>query len=151
MNSQQLIALLPMILIFVVFYFVLIRPNQKQHKERMAMLARLKKGDKVVTVGGLHGSIVDLTDERVTLKVNDNTRLVFERSAINSLLNEEKGSAEEKKEKSKKKQTAKNEDSKKETTESKSDEKVDKKDKDDKKEELVAETTDNEKNKSKNG
>lgn len=87
-----------MILIFVVFYFVLIRPNQKQHKERMAMLARLKKGDKVVTVGGLHGSIVDLTDERVTLKVNDNTRLVFERSAINSLLTEEKGSAEEKKE-----------------------------------------------------
>jgi preprotein translocase subunit YajC len=147
MNSQQLIALLPMILIFVVFYFVLIRPNQKQHKERMAMLARLKKGDKVVTVGGLHGSIVDLTDERVTLKVNDNTRLVFERSAINSLLSDEKGAAEEKKEKEKAKAAVKDEETKKAKDEAKANEQVDKKEeKEEKAEELVAESAGNEKN-----
>jgi preprotein translocase subunit YajC len=144
MNSQQLIALLPMILIFVVFYFVLIRPNQKQHKERMAMLARLKKGDKVVTVGGLHGSIVDLTDERVTLKVNDNTRLVFERSAINSLLSDEKGAAEEKKEKEKAKAAVKDEEIKKVNDELKANEQVDKKEEKEEKE-LVADSAGNEK------
>jgi preprotein translocase subunit YajC len=86
---QQLMQFLPLILIFVAFYFFLIRPQQKQQKKRQAMLASLKKGDKVVTIGGLHGSVVDLTEEKVTLKVSDNTRLVFERSAVNAVLNRE--------------------------------------------------------------
>ncbi|RAL27102.1 preprotein translocase subunit YajC [Thermoflavimicrobium daqui] len=84
---QTLQGLLFPVLIIVVFYFFLIRPQQKRQKQRNMMLSQLKKGDKVVTIGGLHGSIVDLTDEKVTLKVSDNTRLVFERSAINSVVN----------------------------------------------------------------
>lgn len=92
--QQQFMSLLPIILIFAAFYFFLIRPQQKRQKERVNMLNALKKGDRVITIGGLHGSIVDLTEEKVTLKVSDNTRLVFERSAINAVANAE----EEKKE-----------------------------------------------------
>jgi len=87
--NNQFVTLLPMILVFVAFYFFLIRPQQKRQKERMQMLHNLKKGDRVVTIGGLHGTIVDLTEEKVTLKVNDTTRLVFERSAINSVGSED--------------------------------------------------------------
>lgn len=95
--DNQWITLLPMILVFVAFYFFLIRPQQKRQKERMQMLNNLKKGDKVVTIGGLHGTIVDLTEEKVTLKVNENTRLVFERSAVNTV--ETAGETDDKKDK----------------------------------------------------
>jgi preprotein translocase subunit YajC len=95
---------------FVVFYFLLIRPQQKRQKERMAMLNALKKGDKVITIGGIHGTIVDLTEDRVTLKVSDNTRLVFERSSVNSVVTDEDASAEkEEKKKEEKKEQAKEE------------------------------------------
>jgi preprotein translocase subunit YajC len=87
-------SFIPLILIFAIFYFLLLRPQQKRQKERNAMLASLKKGDKVITIGGLHGTIMDLTDERLQLKVNENTRLTFERSAVNAVVNEEEGQSE---------------------------------------------------------
>lgn len=87
-------TLIPLILMFVVFYFFLIRPQQKRQKERTSMLNSLKKGDKVVTIGGIHGKIVELGEERVTLKVSDNTRLVFERSAINSVASDDQPASE---------------------------------------------------------
>lgn len=74
--------ILPFVLMFVVFYFLLIRPQQKKQKARTAMLSALKKGDKVVTIGGLHGSIVEITDDIVVLKVNDVTKLTFDRNSI---------------------------------------------------------------------
>lgn len=95
----------------LLFYFLLIRPQRKQQKERVAMLSRLKKGDKVVTIGGLHGTVTDLTEDRVTLKVNENNRLVFERSAVNAILNQEE-KAEEKKEDKKEEKKEKAEESK---------------------------------------
>jgi len=61
------------------------------------MLQSLKKGDKVITIGGLHGTITDLTEDRVTLKVNDNTRLVFERTAVNTVIRPEEENEEKKK------------------------------------------------------
>jgi preprotein translocase subunit YajC len=97
LNNALLAQLLPLILVFVIFWFLLIRPQQKRQKERNAMLQSLKKGDKVITIGGLHGTITDLTEDRVTLKVSDNTRLVFERTAVNAVIRPE-GEAEEKKE-----------------------------------------------------
>lgn len=84
---QQYTSLIMIGMIFVAFYFFLMRPQQKQQKQRAQMLGSLKKGDRVITIGGIHGSIVDLTEERVTLKVSDNTRLVFERSAVNAVTN----------------------------------------------------------------
>ncbi|MDR6226359.1 preprotein translocase subunit YajC [Desmospora profundinema] len=91
---EGLVQFLPLILIFAIFYFLLLRPQQKRQKERNAMLASLKKGDKVITIGGLHGTIMDLTDDRINLKVNENTRLTFERSAVNAVVNEDENQNE---------------------------------------------------------
>jgi len=74
---------------FAVFYFLLIRPQQKRQKQRNEMLNNLKKGDKVVTIGGLHGTIAELTDDTVVLRVNDVTKLTFNRAAIDSVKNPE--------------------------------------------------------------
>lgn len=78
----------PFVLIFVVFYFFIIRPQQKRQRERAAMLNQIKKNDKVVTIGGLHGTVVDLDDNTVTLLVNESTKMVFERHAVNTVKND---------------------------------------------------------------
>ncbi|ANY72360.1 preprotein translocase subunit YajC [Paenibacillus ihbetae] len=79
--------ILPFVLMFVIFYFLLIRPQQKKQKQRTAMLSALQKGDKVVTIGGLHGTIVEITDDIVVLKVNDVTKLTFDRNSISHSVN----------------------------------------------------------------
>jgi len=84
-GSNLLITLLPFILMFAIFYFLLIRPQQKKQRSRGAMLNALSKGDKVVTIGGMHGTISEITDDTVVLKVNDVTKLTFDRSAINNV------------------------------------------------------------------
>lgn len=90
-------SILYIVVMFALLYFVLIRPQNKQRKQQTALLSSLKKGDKVVTIGGLHGSIVDLTENRVTLKVNDNTRLIYERGAVKARISEEAESTADKK------------------------------------------------------
>jgi preprotein translocase subunit YajC len=72
-------------LMFAIFYFLLIRPQQKKQRQRAAMLNAISKGDKVVTVGGLHGTIEEISDDTVVLKVNDVTKLTFDRSSINNV------------------------------------------------------------------
>ncbi|MBM7563750.1 preprotein translocase subunit YajC [Paenibacillus sacheonensis] len=79
-------SLIPFILMFAVFYFLLIRPQQRKSKTRNSMLSAIKKGDKIVTIGGMHGTIMELTDDIVVLRVNDSTRVTFDRSAINSVV-----------------------------------------------------------------
>jgi len=76
---------LPFVLMFVVFYFLLIRPQQKKQKQRTQMLHQLKKGDKIVTIGGLHGTIVELSDDTAVVRVNDTVKLTFDRSAISTV------------------------------------------------------------------
>ena len=78
--------ILPFVLMFAVFYFLLIRPQQKKQKSRSLMLNQLKKGDKVTTIGGMHGTIVEITDDTVVLRVNDTMKITFERSAINNVV-----------------------------------------------------------------
>src|SRR5690606_18810187 len=78
--------ILPFVLMFAVFYFLLIRPQQKKTKTRNMMLSQLKKGDKVTTIGGLHGTISEITDDTIVLRVNDTTKMTFERSAINNVV-----------------------------------------------------------------
>jgi preprotein translocase subunit YajC len=68
--------------IFAIFYFLLIRPQQKQKREREAMLRALKKGDRVVTSSGLHGTITGLEETKVVLRVADQVKLEFDRAAI---------------------------------------------------------------------
>ena len=72
--------------IFLIFYFMIIRPQQKRSKEREKMLSNIQKGDKVVTSGGLHGTIAGLDEKTVLLQVGDNVKLKFERSAISSVV-----------------------------------------------------------------
>lgn len=85
-QGNLLMSLLPFVLMFAIFYFLLIRPQQKRAKTRNMMLANIKKGDKVVTIGGMHGKVVELTDDTAVLLVNDSTRLTFNRSAVDSVV-----------------------------------------------------------------
>jgi preprotein translocase subunit YajC len=73
---------LPFILIIVIFYFLIIRPQNKKQKETQRMLGALKKGDKIITVGGVHGVISTVRESSVVVKVDDNTKVEFSRSAI---------------------------------------------------------------------
>ena len=72
--------------IILIFYFLMIRPQSKKRKETEKMLAALKKGDKIVTIGGLYGTIQSVKDTTVIIKVDDNTKLEFLRSAISSVI-----------------------------------------------------------------
>ena len=76
---------IPLILCFGVFWFLIIRPEQKARKTRAAMLAAIKKGDKVMTSGGLYGTVVQVQDSVVTLQVADGVRMRFAQSAIQSV------------------------------------------------------------------
>ncbi|GKS10372.1 UPF0092 membrane protein YrbF [Paenibacillus chitinolyticus] len=82
----SLVTYIPLILMFLVLYFLLIRPQQKRTKTRNMMLANLKKNDKIVTIGGLHGTILEITDDIVVLRVNDATKMTFDRSAVNTVV-----------------------------------------------------------------
>ena len=84
---------IPLILIFVIFYFLLIRPQQKKAKEHQEFLSALKKGANVVTNGGVHGKITGLTDSIVTLEVDTNVRLKINRASIQILAEDAKKQA----------------------------------------------------------
>ena len=85
-QSDTLLTFLPMIAIFVVFYFLLIRPQQKKAKEARAMLDALEKGNEIVTAGGIVGRITRLTDQYATLEVAPNVEMTVQRGAISQLL-----------------------------------------------------------------
>ena len=74
----------PILLMVVIFYFLLWRPQKKQQKERASLLGSLKKGQKIVTIGGIYGEIVELDDEKV--KVSEKVELTFARTAVANVL-----------------------------------------------------------------
>lgn len=80
---------LPLILIFVIFYFLIIRPQQKQAKTRKAMISAVEKGNEVITVGGLHGRITGVADNILTLEIADSCKVKIERSGIQSVKGKE--------------------------------------------------------------
>lgn len=90
-SGSMLGAFAPIILIFVIFYFFLIRPQNKKQKETEKMINALKKGDKVITIGGIHGVVSSVKDKTIVLKVDDNAKIEFNRTAIASV---EKSDAE---------------------------------------------------------
>ncbi len=83
---QSLGTILPLILMFVLFYFLLIRPQQKRQKNVQQMQSDLKKGDKIVTIGGLHGFVDSLDDNKIVIKCGDGSRLTYDRSAVREVL-----------------------------------------------------------------
>ena len=76
----------PMLLMVVIFYFLLWRPQKKQQKERANLLGSLKKGQKIVTIGGIYGEIVELDDEKVKVQVSEKVELTFARTAVANVL-----------------------------------------------------------------
>jgi len=78
-------AFVPLILMFVIFYFLLIRPQQKKTKEHRAMVSNLKKGDRIVTSGGLHGRVTGVTDQTLTVEIADKVRVKVSRGNVSAL------------------------------------------------------------------
>lgn len=84
---QTLVQLSPIILMFVIFYFLLIRPQQKRQRQVRDMQAALQKGDKIVTIGGLHG-VIDAIDEDTVVISCNNSKLTFDRGAVREVQND---------------------------------------------------------------
>jgi preprotein translocase subunit YajC len=76
---------IPLILMFVIFYFLLIRPQQKRTKDHRAMIGNLKKGDRIITSGGLHGRITGMDDATLTVEIADKVRVKVARANVSSL------------------------------------------------------------------
>ncbi|WP_163537868.1 preprotein translocase subunit YajC [Gracilibacillus sp. YIM 98692] len=76
----------PLILMVVIFYFLLIRPQQKKQKQVRQMQSDLKKGDKVITIGGLHATVHALDENEIVLLANDGSKLTYDRSAVREVV-----------------------------------------------------------------
>ena len=81
-ESSIIGILMPFVIMFAVFYFLLLRPQQAQQKKRREMLGSLRRGDKVVTVGGIHGEITAIKDDDITLKIADNVEIKITRAGV---------------------------------------------------------------------
>ncbi|RQD77500.1 MAG: preprotein translocase subunit YajC [Candidatus Syntrophonatronum acetioxidans] len=82
MDFEGFAGLIPLIVFFVIFYFLLIRPQQKQQKARQEMLSNLKKGDEIVTIGGMYGTIKDIKDDELIVKIADNLSIRMARYGV---------------------------------------------------------------------
>jgi preprotein translocase subunit YajC len=87
-------SFIPLILIIAIFYFLIIRPQGKKRKETERMLSSLRKGDKVITIGGLHGTVQTVRETTVIIKADDNVKLEFLRSAVANIVTASKEKTE---------------------------------------------------------
>lgn len=85
-QADPIMSFLPLIILFVIFYFLLIRPQQKKAKEHTALVSGLKKGDEVITSGGILGKITEAGDNYVTVNIADNTDVKIQRQAVSTVL-----------------------------------------------------------------
>jgi len=83
--ASPLMNLMPIVLIFIVFYFLLIRPQKKTQDEHKKMIAALKKNDEVITAGGMHGTIMNVKDSTITLKIDDEVKVEIQKSSVSSM------------------------------------------------------------------
>ena len=77
-----LMSIMPLIFVFVIFYFLLIRPQQKRQKAHEKLVASIKTGDKVVTSSGIHGIVANVKDKTILVKVADNVKIEFDRASV---------------------------------------------------------------------
>jgi preprotein translocase subunit YajC len=90
-QPNPLLSMLPIVLIFIIFYFLLIRPQQAQQKKHQEMLKNVKKGDKVVTSSGIYGRVVGVGDNDVTLQIAKDVEIQLQKGAITAVVNAEGG------------------------------------------------------------
>lgn len=88
-GGSPLIAALPFVLIFVFFYFLILRPQRKQSKDRDELLSSLKRGDDIVTTGGIYGKIINVEDDKITLEIAKGTNIRINRSGISGKIDQE--------------------------------------------------------------
>jgi len=93
-TASPLVSLLPFVLIFAVFYFLVILPGRRQQKKKEAMIASLKKGDRVITSGGIHGTVAGVEEQTVLLKVSENTKIRVAKSAVAGMVNPPSGGSD---------------------------------------------------------
>jgi len=84
--ASFLTSIIPFAAIILIFYFLIIRPQNKKRKETEKMLSTLKKGDKVVTIGGIHGTVQSVKESTVIVKVDENVKVEFLRSAVSNVV-----------------------------------------------------------------
>lgn len=87
-GGSLLSTMMPLVVIFAIFYFLMIRPQQKAQKKHKEMLSQIKKGDKVITRGGMHGVVYGIADNIVTVEVAENVKIKFNREAIAGVVGE---------------------------------------------------------------
>ncbi len=90
-GPNPLASFIPIILIFVIMYFVLFRPQMRRQKEQQRLVSSLKTGDRVVTAAGIHGMITNVKETTVTVKVADNVKLEMEKSAVTTVVKQAEG------------------------------------------------------------
>jgi len=88
-EANPIAMFLPLILIFIVFYFFIIRPQKKKEDSRKKMIEAIVKGDRVITIGGVHGTVNQVDETSVLVQVDNNTKLRIERSALSSVAGNE--------------------------------------------------------------
>ena len=81
--------LIPMLLVFVIFYFLLIRPQKKEQQKTEKMISQLQKGDKIINIGGIHGVVSSTKEKTIIIKVDDNCKIEINRSAVGAVLKDE--------------------------------------------------------------
>ena len=85
-GQSAITSLVPLVIMFAIFYFLLIRPQQKKAKEHKALLEALKKGDQVITAGGMHGKISAVEDNIVTIEVANNVNIKFNKAHVAAII-----------------------------------------------------------------
>ncbi len=87
-------SFMPLILIFVIFYFLLIRPQKQKQKKLQMQVAAMRTGDKVITAGGIHGLVTNVKNQSVTVKVDNNVKIEFEKGSIATVINKDSSEPE---------------------------------------------------------
>ncbi len=85
-NTLLMTPLIPYLLIFLIFYFLIIKPQRDKQREHKQLLAALKKNDEVVTAGGIHGTVINVKETTVVIRIDDNVKMEVDREAITSVV-----------------------------------------------------------------
>ncbi|HEX8281103.1 MAG TPA: preprotein translocase subunit YajC [Chthoniobacterales bacterium] len=93
-GPNPLASFVPIILIFIIMYFIILRPQMKRQKDQARLVSALKTGDRVVTASGIHGLISNVKDRTVIVKIADNVKIEMEKSAVSAVVNADAAAAQ---------------------------------------------------------
>ena len=88
-GGNSYVFLVAMFLVFIIFYFLLIRPQKKEQQKTQAQIAQLQKGDKIITIGGIHGVVSSAKEKTLIIKVDENCKIEINRAAVGTVLKDE--------------------------------------------------------------